>query len=256
MKPVLFAALFTVLLTAQEADTTAVTDTTAAVQDTLPPLRPETEAVTPLPLGKPFYQYEANLDHLQAQLDSLKQVIKVYEKERIMPRINEQLLELIQMPEFRHRIVLQNGTIILGEIVSESADQLIVKTSIGKLVIDREHVARVDEELPEQAQVELVGEPYVQVYPDREVITGIVKNVGRKRADFVRVVALLWSHTTELAATDSAFVDGKEAKYETGVITDTALEPGATAAFKIVVPLPAPDVTAYRTYAVHWTETR
>ncbi|NOZ04563.1 MAG: hypothetical protein GXO92_08205 [FCB group bacterium] len=244
----------------QAEDTTlsipAGNDSTVVPGDSLPPLRTTSTPPETLQFGKPFFEYKSNIDQLQMQIDSLKQIIKIYQKQRVMPQINEKLLDLIRMPEIQNRITLQNGSVVLGEIISESADQIIVRTSIGRLAIDRNYVVRIEKESPPAAKVELLGEPFVNAYPDREEISGAVKNVGKKRADFVRVIAQLWTNTTELVALDSVFVTGKEIKYESGVITDTAIIPEQTVKFKITVPLPEGAKVSYRTYTVHWEETK
>ncbi len=244
----------------QAGDTTRLiptaNDSATVFPDSLPALRTTTTPPETLQFGVPFFEYKSNINQLQTQIDSLKQVIKIYQKQRVMPQIDEKLLDLIRMPEIQNRITLQNGSVVLGEIISETADQIIVRTSIGRLAIDRNHVVRIEKESPPAAQVELLGEPFVNAYPDREEISGAVKNVGQKRADFVRVIAHLWTNTTELVARDSVFVGGKEVKYESGVITDTAIIPEQTVNFKITVPLPEGSKVAYRTYTVRWEETK
>lgn len=231
------------------------TDTTTASQVTpLPEIQAVGDTSIYLPEGKPFFEVKSNLESLQHQIDSLKQVLKVYEKKQPLPTINEELLNLIKVPQFQHRIELTNGTVVMGKIIQESLEEIIVQTSIGRLAIDRDKVVNITEELPPHAEVELVSEPFVNVFPDREEITGLVKNTGKIRADFVRIVANLWALTTELAAQDSAFINGKEVKYRSGVITDTALEPGASAPFRIIVPLNEKTAVEYRTYDIRWSE--
>jgi len=186
-------------------------------------------------------------------MDSLKRVISVYEKGKgAMPTIDEELLNLIKVPQLRHRIELQNGTIVNGEIIQEDDLGIIVQTSIGQLSIEMDRVVNIVEDLPPNAKVEIMGEPFVNAFPDREEISGVVKNVGLKRADFVRVIAHLWTATTELVQTDSIFVTGKQQKYLTGIRTDTALEPGSTSEFKLTIPLSDEDKVSYRTYEVRW----
>jgi hypothetical protein len=247
-------ALLTTLGLSQQPDTT---DTTIATQVApLPEIQAARDTVTLLPEGKPFFEVKSNLEYLQHQIDSLKQVLKVYEKKQPLPTINEELLNLIKIPQFQHRIELTNGTVVMGEIIQESLEEIIVQTSIGHLAIDRDKVVNITEELPPHAQVELVSDPFVNVFPDREEITGLVKNTGKVRADFVRVIANLWAPTTELAAQDAAFGNGTEVKYNSGVITDTALEPGASAPFRIIVPLSENTAVEYRTYDIRWLEVK
>mgnify|MGYP001278886418 FL=1 len=229
-------------------------DTTA--QDTLVPLpdiRELGDKADKLPLGEPFFELKSSIDLLHQQMDSLKRVISIYEKGKgAMPTIDEELLNLIKVPQLRHRIELQNGTIVNGEIIQEDDLGIIVQTSIGQLAIEMDRVVNITEDLPPSAKVEIMGEPYVNAFPDREEIAGTIKNVGLKRADFIRVIAHLWSATTELIQTDSVFVTGQKQKYLTGIRADTSLEPGSISEFKFTIPLSEEDKVSYRTYEVRW----
>ena len=219
----------------------------------LPDVRELGDKINKLPLGEPFFELKSSIDLLHQQMDSLKRVISVYEKGKgAMPTIDEELLNLIKVPQLRHRIELQNGTIVNGEIIQEDDIGIIVQTSIGQLAIEMDRVVNITEDLPPNAKIEIMGEPFVNAFPNREEIAGTIKNVGLKRADFVRVIAHLWSETTELIQTDSVFVTGKNQKYLTGIRADTSLEPGATIEFKLTIPLSDEDKVSYRTYEVRW----
>ena len=272
--------LFSALFSQDEADTTVIVaplDTTTAIDsnsvqtikpneivetpDTtvddslipLPEVREMDEKGDKLPLGEPFFELKSSIDILHQQMDSLKRVISVYEKGRgPIPTIDEELLNLIKIPQLRHRIELQNGTIVNGEIIQEDDLRIILQTSIGQLAIERDRIVNITDDLPPNAKVELTGEPFVNAFPDREEITGKIKNIGTKRADFVRVIANLWSPTTMLIQKDSVFVTGKKQKYFSGIRADTALEPGSVSEFKLVIPLSEGDKVSYRTYEVRW----
>jgi len=123
------------------------------------------------------------------------------------------------------------------------------------LAITKDKVISVQQELPPGPKVELVGEPNVNVFPDREEIIGTVINTGEIRADFVRTEAKLWSPSTKLIVVDSAFVDGNMITYKSGVISDTSLNPGETASFKITIQKPSIPEVGYRTYAIRWVRT-
>ena len=272
--------LFSALFSQDEADTTVIVaplDTTTAIDsnsvqtikpneivetpDTtvddsmipLPEVREMDEKGDKLPLGEPFFELKSSIDILHQQMDSLKRVISVYEKGRgPIPTIDEELLNLIKIPQLRHRIELQNGTIVNGEIIQEDDLRIILQTSIGQLAIERDRIVNITDDLPPNAKVELTGEPFVNAFPDREEITGKIKNIGTKRADFVRVIANLWSPTTMLIQKDSVFVTGKKQKYFSGIRADTALEPGSVSEFKLVIPLSEGNKVSYRTYEVRW----
>ena len=219
----------------------------------LPEVREMSDKSDKLPLDEPFFELKSSIDILHQQMDSLKRVISVYEKGRgPIPTIDEELLNLIKIPQLRHRIELQNGTIVNGEIIEEDDLGIIVQTSIGQLAIERDRIVNITDDLPPNAKVELTGEPFVNAFPDREEITGKIKNIGAKRADFVRVIANLWSSTTMLIQKDSVFVTGKKQKYFSGIRANTALEPGSVSEFKLVIPLSEGDKVSYRTYEVRW----
>ena len=262
-----FSALFSqdasdTTVIAAPLDTTTATDSNSVqIPDTivdeslvpLPEVREMSDKSDKLPLDEPFFELKSSIDILHQQMDSLKRVISVYEKGRgPIPTIDEELLNLIKIPQLRHRIELQNGTIVNGEIVEEDDLGIIVQTSIGQLAIERDRIVNITDDLPPNAKVELTGEPFVNAFPDREEITGKIKNIGAKRADFVRVIANLWSSTTMLIQKDSVFVTGKKQKYFSGIRANTALEPGSVSEFKLVIPLSEGDKVSYRTYEVRW----
>ena len=159
---------------------------------------------------------------------------------------------MIKIPQLRHRIELQNGTIVNGEIIEENDLGIIIQTTIGQLAIEKDKIVNIKEDLPPMAKVELIDEPFVDVYPDKEEITGSIKNIGTKRADFVRVIANLWSPETNLIKRDSVFISGKNVKYYSGIKSDATLEPGSSTKFKIVLTLDEKSDVAYRTYEVKW----
>ena len=203
--------------------------------------------------GEPFFEIKSSIDFLRQQVDSLKKIISVYEEGKgAMPNINEELLELIKIPQLRHRIELQNGTVVNGEIIEEDDLGIIVQTSIGQLAIEKDKIIDIGEDLPPSAKVELLNEPFVDIYTDREEIIGSLKNIGTKRADFVRVIARLWSPTTQLLYQDSVFVSGQNTKYYTGIKSVTSLDPGSISEFKITIPIDSKDKVSYRTYEVKW----
>ena len=243
------------LLTLSLMTLTAQSTTSDTARTKLPEIRLESQKAT-APAAAPFFEYKNNFEALQRQIDSLKAVVTVYEKKNTLPAVDKKLLEMIPIPENQQRIILQNGTVVVGTVTGETAQEISLQTSLGRLVIRKNLVIRVDENYGIQAEVKIVGEPQIDVYPNREIVTGVVKNSGQKRADFVRVIANLWTSTTSSAGQDSAFVAGQRIKYETGIITDTSLEPGETATFRVIVPIKPGNPVTYRTQTVRWTETK
>ena len=203
-----------------------------------------------------FFEYESNLKALEIEVDSLKSVVKGYEKGQSMPNISREILDLIKIPETQSRIELQNGTVVSGEILQESDSTLTLNTRIGKLVLKKEMVVRMDELQKPGPKVVFLGDPFIDYYPDKQIFSGRVQNIGQVRADFVRVIGNLFDQTTQNTGMDSVFVKGSRVVYESNVVADTALEPGQTASYVLTVPIKKGQKTEYHTMDVHWNETK
>ena len=203
-----------------------------------------------------FFEYESNLKALEIEVDSLKNVVKGYEKGQSMPNISREILDLIKIPETQSRIELQNGTVVSGEILQESDSTLTLNTRIGKLVLKKEMVVRMDELQKPGPKVVFLGDPFIDYYPDKQIFSGRVQNIGQVRADFVRVIGNLFDQTTQNTGIDSVFVKGSRVVYESNVVADTALEPGQTASYVLTVQIKKGQKTEYHTMDVHWNETK
>ena len=220
------------------------------------PQQKEQESNQQLKFDELFFEYESNLKALEIEVDSLKNVVKGYEKGQSMPNISREILDLIKIPETQSRIELQNGTVVSGEILQESDSTLTLNTRIGKLVLKKEMVVRMDELQKPGPKVVFLGDPFIDYYPDKQIFSGRVQNIGQIRADFVRVIGNLFDQTTQSTGMDSVFVKGSRVVYESNVVADTALEPGQTASYVLTVPIKKGQKTEYHTMDVHWNETK
>ena len=203
-----------------------------------------------------FFDYETNVNALKEEIDSLKSVVKGYQKGQTMPILSEKILDVIKVPSFQHRVELQNGTVVSGDLIQESDSTLILDTQIGKLVLKKEMVIRMEELKKPGPKVVFIGDPFIDKYPDRHIFSGKVKNVGDVRADFVRVFGTLFDQTTKTSGLDSIFVKGKKITYRTNVVSDTALEPGQTAPYILSVEIKNGQKAAYHTMDIKWEQTR
>ena len=203
-----------------------------------------------------FFEYESNLKALETEVDSLKSVVKGYEKGQTMPNISRDILELIKVPDSQHRVELQNGTVVSGELLQESDSTLTLRTQIGTLVLKKEMVVRMNEMERPGPKVVFLGDPFIDYYPDRQIFSGRIQNVGEVRADFVRVIGNLFDQATQNTGMDSVFVKGSRVVYDSNVVADTALEPGQTASYTLTVQLRKGQKTEYHTMDIHWNETR
>ena len=202
-----------------------------------------------------FFEYESNLKALETEIDSLKSVVKGYEKGQTMPNVSRDILELIKVPDYQHRVELQNGTVVSGELLEESDSSLTLKTQIGTLVLKKEMVVRMDEIEKPGPKVVFLGDPFIDYYPDMQIFSGRVKNVGEIRADFVRVIGNLFDQTTKNTGSDSIFVKGTRIAYESNVVADTALEPDQTASYMLVVKIDKGQKAEYHTMDINWEKT-
>ena len=232
-------------------DLNAITSTTS---DLLPQQREKPEDQK-LRFDDLFFEYESNLKALETEIDSLKSVVKGYQKGQTMPNVSRELLDLIKIPDSQHRIELQNGTVVSGELLQESDSTLTLKTQIGTLVLKKEMVVRLDELEKPGPKVVFLGDPFIDYYPDRQVFSGRVKNIGQIRADFVRVIGNLFDQTTEITGTDSVFVKGTRIAYESNVVADTALKPGQTASYVLTVKISKGRKAQYHTMDIQWDQT-
>lgn len=225
------------------------------IQEKLPQQKTITEKET-LKFEEYFFEYESNLEALKGEIDSLKSVVKGYQKKQTMPNVGREILDLIVIPEYQHRVELQNGTVVSGALIEETDSTLTLKTQIGTLVLKKEMVVKMDELKKPGPKVVFLGDPFIDYYPSKQIFSGKVKNVGEIRADFVRVVVKLFDQTTKNAGRDSIFVKGDRTVYETNVIADTALKPGKTASYSLTVPIKKGRKAEYHTMDIHWEQTK
>ena len=199
-----------------------------------------------------FYPMRETLDGIQTELDDLRARVIEYESKISAPRVNTDLLKLIKVPQLTHEVTLKNGTIVRGSIFQENADRIILNTQIGQLTIDKGSIVSIEEIAKPEPNVEFEGDAVEKIFGDRRVYKGTVKNTGLRRADFTRIVYLLWGENTSLIAKDSSFVDGQINVYDSGIITDSGVNPGEYANFEVVVPITGTGTVEYITREINW----
>lgn len=226
------------------------------IKETLLPNQREEKSNNQIRFEETFFEYETSLKNLKSEIDSLKTIVRGYEKKQSMPNVNPDILDLIKVPTFQNRIQLQNGTVVMGNILQESDSSLTLNTQIGKLVLKKEMVVKMDKLEKPGPKVVFIGDPFIDYYPDRQIFSGKVKNVGKVRADFVRVAGKLFDQTTANVGLDSIFVKGSRVTYNSNVVADTALEPGQTASYSLTVPIFKGRKPEYHTMDIYWKETQ
>jgi len=202
--------------------------------------------------AEPFYPLKETVEDIQKQMNDLRSRVIEYETRVSTPSFNTEVLKMIKIPQLKHEISLENGTLIQGTILQENMDQLIIQTHIGQLTIDKGNVKSIKEIAPSKANVVFQGDAEEKIMTLKRNYVGTIKNTGLERADFVRVIYFLWGGETELIASDSVFVPGREIVYRSGIIADTALDPGQETEFNININIPDNSNIQYVTREIHW----
>ena len=181
------------------------------------------------------YQHE-NLSKLEAQTKVFANPFAIYNKE----------------------IVLNNGSSIFGKIVYQDQDVMKIETLIGQLIIDRNTIVRVvnqlsaygnfDEESsnnqsggsPDASGVNLIQKrvknlsAHLVLVGDiteekagsgNTVLSGEIKNVGNKRADFSKIIFTFRTNWQGDSKTLTAFINGITNTFETGISSDNSILP-------------------------------
>ena len=223
----------------------------------------------------------AEVKHLSSELENLKSLSKMW--------VNPLAI-------YSKEIIMKNGSTVFGKIVYQDESELKVETLVGYLIIKRDNVVRVidnvitedtQEYVPEQVRdsyspppMPRLSEPkYTSADPlDRSagrkyaancvlvgnitekkdnqgntIFTGEVKNIGGRRADFVKMDFVFrknWSGETKTLTT---FARGTYHTFDSGITTDATLLPGAVGAFELYVPHAFGSFIGY-SYVIDWEE--
>ena len=187
----------------------------------------------------PFYPIKDSMEDLQYQINELKARVTEYESTLHAPSLNSEILKLIKVPQLKHEIDVDNGTMIQGTILQENSVELIVQTRIGQLRIDKAHVVNIREVEPFVPEITLNEDTIEeQISPNQLNFSGSLTNVGGRRGDFIRIIYHLWENDTKIILSDSTFINGNSVIYSNGVISDACLDPGETGTFNLLITIP------------------
>ena len=220
----------------------------------------------------------AELKYLNEELENLKALSKMW---------------VTPLAIYSKEIIMKNGSTVFGKIVYQDESSLKVETLVGYLIINRKDVVRIVDNVVTEEQAEYVPEQVRDSYtpppmpklaepkytsPDRDqtgkysancvlmgnisekkdaqgniVFNGEIKNIGGRRADFVKVDFVFrknWSGETKTLTT---FIRGGYHTFDSGITTDATLLPGATGAFELYVPHDFGSFIGY-SYVIDWEE--
>ena len=203
----------------------------------------------------PFYPLQESIKDIQNQVIDLKSKVIEYESRLHAPVINMELLKLAQAPNLKHDIIMTNGTIIQGTIIFENTEQMIVKTQIGQLTIEKAFVSEIKEIEPLEPFIEFSNEKTIEERIEKDNLisyVGEIINNGSRRGDFVRVIYHFWADDTSPIHSDSSFVKGENTIFLNGVISDASINPSETGTFELNILIPDTLQFEYITKEIHW----
>ncbi|MEC7854590.1 MAG: carboxypeptidase-like regulatory domain-containing protein [Candidatus Neomarinimicrobiota bacterium] len=220
----------------------------------------------------------AELKYLNEELENLKALSKMW--------VNPLAI-------YSKEIIMKYGSTVFGKIVYQDETSLKVETLVGYLIVNRKDVVRIVDNVVTEEQAEYVPEQVRDSYtpppmpklaepkytsPERDqtgkyaancvlmgnisekkdaqgniVFNGEIKNIGGRRADFVKVDFVFrknWSGETKTLTT---FIRGGYHTFDSGITTDATLLPGATGAFELYVPHDFGSFIGY-SYVIDWEE--
>ena len=147
---------------------------------------------------------------------------------------------------------MNTGTVIQGTIISENSTQMVVKTQIGQLTIEKEFVVEIKDIEPLTPNLQFEDIIEERQYDSLHTYIGKVKNIGGRRADFVRVIYYYWADDTSPIIRDSVFVSSNSTVYLNGVISDASIEPTELGDFKLSTVIPDTVDIEYITKEIKW----
>lgn len=223
----------------------------------------------------------AELDHLGGQVRDLQarsemwmNPLSIYSKEIILEngstifgKVVYQDEEILKVETLVGYAVIDRDRVVrvVENVISEEEPEYIPEQiretysppPMPKLAEPRYVAGAPSERLPIEkraANVVLMGN--ISEKKDRSnniTFLGQVKNIGGRRADFVKVNFVFrknWSGETQTLTT---FVGGAFHTFDSGITTDSSLLPGASGNFELVVPADFGSFIGY-SYALDWEE--
>jgi len=197
--------------------------------------------------GERFYNTDEELRNLKNELNRLKQDMLMYKSDVNMPKIRQEIRDMVTIPELTHEITLKNGTIVQGKLLQENLDEIQVRTLIGIITLKQNQISAIKETLERKAVLEFDGSLREMNFSDKKVYIGKVKNSGTDKAAFIRVIIRLFDDTANIINTDSSFVLGVETELDGGIYTSSVLMPGQSGDFQCTIPTLGKNVSYYTT---------
>ena len=185
---------------------------------------------------------------------------------------------------YNKKIILDNGTYIFGNIIYQDNEVINVETLIGTLSLVRESIVRVVDFQVESIEDELdvidivkntptstlpvedLAQPIAEIIlfgefsenqdtNNNTILSGEVKNVGGKQADFIKINFTIYK---DRASTDkpkeyTVFIEGSTQMFDSDIISHSRLKPREIGSFKLVIPSDFGSFISY-SYSIDWEQ--
>ena len=185
---------------------------------------------------------------------------------------------------FNKKILLTNGSMLYGNITFQDDAIVQLETLIGALAIEKNTIIRVVDQavsvLREEdkliklntqnnietkikgmqnkhsAEVVLLGDFTEQKDENQNtILTGQVKNLGLKRADFAKITFTIYRNKSydSMPVEYTAFINGSSVSFEINAISTSSLYSQEVGNFSLVIPSDFGPFVSY-TYRIDWEE--
>ena len=224
---------------------------------------------------------------LSYQIKKLNSEIN-YLKDQLMELDVKSSLYADPFDVYSKEIILNNGSSIFCKILSQNDTEIFVETLIGNLTLDRSSVVRIVEnitvldeknrmteviEISQDEKEEIISD--ADLIKQRQMLTsasviliedikeskdksgntifeGELKNIGTQRADLVRVDFILRKNFQGDIETLTTYATGSSHVFKnSGIISNSSIEPGAIANFKLIIPNDIGNFIGY-SYQIEW----
>ena len=185
---------------------------------------------------------------------------------------------------FNKKIILNNGSSIFGKIVFQDDYIIQIETVIGTLTVDKNSVIRVvdfqmsrldpakdmlnlnvvqntinnedENQFLNSAKIILLGE-FIESKDtnNNTLLSGEVKNIGVKRADFVKITFTIFKDSNYNSATAeyTTFVNGSGVVFDGKITSNSSLYSHETGVFSVVIPKDFGPFLSY-SYVIDWEQ--
>ena len=220
----------------------------------------------------------ATISQLEAKLNYMEETLAYY-------KAGNTAENTLDTSIYNKKIILNNGSTLYGNITFQDDNSLQIETVIGTLTIDKNSIIRVvdyqisqinqehdmininlmqhtqtnqtdNNQFSNVAKVILIGE-FLETKDanNNTILSGEVKNIGKKRADFAKITFTIFKDTKHNTPTAeyTTFISGSERVFERNIISNSSLYSNETGTFSLVIPSDFGPFLSY-SYIMDWEQ--